>query len=226
MKYGRALAVALVIASLLYICAAGIGLLPFNPLELTSGQHLRHGARVVVLNSFERPADCFLRTDGYVKLKRIRANASHGRYSLQAELYLETWFYPTPTPAAVVPGATPVPVVEWRPTIYYAYDSVSKLRVTDWREYAYFKMDVILGEDRPANSYLMAGDAKGYSYQTPTQVLAGKKVNVLALDIADMKENYLDTGAIQYVAFVFDIAGRGRPPIVYLDNFRLEKSGE
>ena len=223
MRYARALAVALAVASLLYIAAAGVGLVPFNPLQLSPGQ-FRSGARVVVLNSFEHRTDAFLRTDSYVKLKRIKANASHGRYSLQAELYLEGWFYPTPTPAAGVPGATPVPKVEWRPTIYYAHDSVSKMRRSNWRGFDYFKMDVILGEDRPANSYLLAGDAHGYSYQTPTQVLESKKINVLALDVNDMKENYLDISAIQYVAFVFDIAGRGRPPIVYLDNFRLERA--
>ncbi len=208
-----------------YLAGAAVGLFPFNPLALTAGEKARDGGKTVVLTSFERPSDCFLRTDSYVKLKRIKSNASHGRYSLQAKLYLEAWFYPTATPAPLVPGATPMPQVTWRPTIYYAYDSPTAMRVTDWREYDYFKLDVVLGEDRPANSYLIAGDARGYHYQSPTTALLGKKVNVLALDIKDMKKNYLDISKIQYVGFVFDLAGRGSPPVVYLDNFRLERDG-
>jgi hypothetical protein len=226
LRYLRILVAISLVLSVLYAGGAAVGLFPFNPFSGELSGKLLSNGKTLVLTSFERPMDSLLRTDSYIKLKRVRSNSSHGNYSLQATIYLKTWFYPTETPAAVVPGATPVPAVEWRPTIYYAYDSPTPLRQTDWSEFDYFKLDVLLGEDRPANSYLIAGDAKGYRYQAPTQALLGKKVNVLALDVKDMKKNYLDITKIQFVGFVFDIAGRGKPPIVYLDNLRLERSGE
>jgi len=218
--------ISLLLVSLLYASGAAVGLFPFNPFSVELSGELLGDGKTLRLTSFERPVDSMLRTDSYVKLKRVRSNASHGKYSLEAVIYLQSWFYPTVTPAAAVPGATPVPKVEWRPTIYYAYDSPTPLRQTDWSDFDYFKIDVLLGEDRPANSYLIAGDAKGYRYQAPTVALLGKKVNVLALDVKHMKKKYLDITKIQFVGFVFDIAGRGKPPIVYLDNFRLEKSGD
>ena len=155
MRLGRASVVVIIISLVFYAMAAAVGLVPFNPLSAVTGKAPKVSGKVYRLNSFERSSQGALRADSYIKLKRVKANASHGKWSLQAEIYLKDYFYPTPTPPVPAPGATPTATREWRPTIFYAYDSASPLKTTDWRGYDYFKMDVILGEDRPANCYLM-----------------------------------------------------------------------
>ena len=184
----------------------------------------------MLLNSFESKKECFVGVDGYTEVERSSQKVSHGDFSLKATFLLRSQFYSTPTPEAtpylqpgsLTPTATPTSTPVWRPRILIGMGSATGLRTQDFSPYRALRLDVFNPEQRAINGQLELADSRGYTFVLPAVGLVGQKVTTLGADLADLAAQDLDLKHIRHLAFHVDVSGRGSPPVLYLDNLRLE----
>ncbi len=200
----RILGILLLIAVILYVLAAGLGL---------TGSFKRHKAtlKTMVITDFEYPNDDFdWTTGGYVKIEPSTENQTHGKHSAKATFLLSSQFFPTPTPGAA-----------WQPEMVLDTTSVTQLKVYEWQDYADLKMDVFNAQDQPVTYRVQVADSRAFVYET-SGPLTPKKVTNLTIHLNDLIQERLDLSNIRSLRFWVDTAGATQPVVVYLDYIRLE----
>ena len=207
---------------LIYAVMAGLGFT----------QNLRHRKVTVktqMIDDFEDANDDFdWTTGGYVKIEPSTQNKTHGKSCAKATFLPANQFLPAPTPAAPpqtpTPGATPEipqPTATWQPEMVLDTNSISKLNVYEWEEFANLKMDVYNDQALPVTYHIEVGDSHAYLYDT-SGPLTPKKVTNISVPLDDLIKNRVDLSNIRSLRFWVDMQGETQPVVVYLDNIRLE----
>lgn len=194
----------LLLLGLLYAIAVGLGL-------TNSFKHRKNNVKSQMITDFEYPNDDFdWTTGGYVKMEPSTENQTHGKRSAKLTFFLASQFYPTPTPGA-----------NWAPQVVMDTDSVTRLPVYEWQDYANLKMDVFNDQAQPVTYWIEVADAHAYIYRK-SDVLAPKKVTNVSIPLSDLVQQRVDLSNIRSLKFWLDMSGATQPLVVYLDNVRLE----
>ena len=189
---------------LVYAVLVGLGI-------TKSFKRHRDNKKIQVIDDFEYENDDFdWTTGGYVKIQPSTENQSHGKKCAEVTFLLADQFYPTPTPGAA-----------WDPQMILDTESVTKLSVYEWQDFANLDMDVFNPQTQPVSWRVQVADSRSFVYET-TGVLTPKKVSNISIPLDELIDKRLDLSNIRSLKFALDTTGASQPVTAYLDYVRLE----
>lgn len=149
-------------------------------------------------------------TNGYVKLEQIKKYGTKGKHSCQAVFSVPSDFL-SPNEASKTPS--------WIAGITMSINTLTKLKLTDWRPYKKFAFDVFVPDDSSHDINVKLFDAGGREYISALKLVSGK--NKLELVLADVKAARIETGNITSFTLYMDTKKYDKDVTLYIDNVRL-----
>lgn len=200
-RFSRFFLLALVLAAL-YALAVGFGVF--------GGSGKKRKTPKAVLNDFERyPDDFQMTTGGYVELRPVKDQRTHGKNALQAVFLPADRFFPTPTPGRV-----------WEPSLQMAYDSLTPLSTVDWTPYRELQLDLFNPMDRLVSAKLQVADARSAVKIFPLDLLPGQ-VQKVKIDLTEIENAGLSLKQIRSLRLSVPVPEGSGAVTLLMDYVRL-----